>query len=196
MYNNMSVTCPCPEINTDLVPECCLKFKFTVHYTGSATTTSNPITVVAGTPNYSLELCCPTTKLKIPCANGTKRIILGLPLTYVKGCYVYSIIPPLISSSQLLFGPPYNANLIVSDVNTSAVLPIGMQIANGYLFVEIDVDGKIVNDDEPVDGECSGHLTLHFDKFDFPLNRKMKCCDIPCKPVIWNYSDTDNAIND
>lgn len=189
--------CPeiCPELIKDIVPECDLKLKFSSHYEGGSviyTEGSLPI-VTPATAKHLLSLCCETIKLNIACANATKRVILGLPLTYVEGCSVYSLtLPQILNSNLTTF--TYGANVEISTVDTNEVLPIGLQVANGYLFIEIDVDGKLVFADNDCNGECPASISLNFNKFEFGLTKKYKCCNVTCKPVAWKYADTVNPV--
>ena len=177
----------CPVIKTKVVPECDLKFKFGATYSGG--------TVVGGvitpaTVAHHINLCCNTVTLNVPCPNETKRIILGIPLVYVDGCYVYSLKLPSIAGPTL-YNNVYTSNIEVKTVVGDELLAIGLQVANGYLYVEIDVEGKLIVDEE----ECSASISLYFSVFDFELNRKMNCCHIKCKPVTWTYGDDANEVD-
>lgn len=188
--------CPeiCPELVKELVPECDLKLKFSLHYSGGAVVYSEGEPVVTpATARYFLNLCSDAVKLNIPCLNSTKRILLGLPLTYVEGCSIYSLVLPTINSSTLS-STVYTDNIEVSTADTNEVLPIGLQVANGYLFIEIHVEGKLTFADNDCNGECPASISLNFNTFNFELKKKFKTCNVTCKPVVWKYADTTNPI--
>ena len=181
----------CPEIITKVTPDCDLTFKFAATYSGGSV--DNGV-VTPATAAYHLNLCCKVIKLTVACSEGTKRIILGIPLTYVNGCNVYSLVLPNITNATLS-DYLYDANIVIEDVLYPGThLPIGLQVANGYLFVEIDVENHLILDESPVEGECNASINLSFSVFDFPLKKKLNCCHLKCKPVTWTYGDDENAI--
>ena len=171
----------CPELNCSLTPECDLKWKLSTDYTGTITDASGNIVATAITAN-KLELCSNVvTFSELECPENLNRIILGIPLVFVKKCHMYSVVIPAISDGPL--DPTQFPDIIeVKDGATGGqmnLFPIGIQIANGYMYVVIDVSNR-------TDPES---LTLCFNVFCFEITKKIvPCgCELKCKPITWTY---------
>jgi hypothetical protein len=169
-----------------VVAECDLNFKIFTSYSGSTVTSGD---IVPATPNNYLTLCCDTAKLKVNLSDDFTRIILGVPMLHTRDCYVYSLVPPDIADESLST-TTYTENLEVKDLVTGSVLGVGMQVLNGYLYIEIDIEGKVIKDE----CECLGTVYLCFSTFKFLLTPKVNCCEVDCKPITWNCTAPINEI--
>lgn len=180
-----------PNLNSKLTPDCNLDFKLSINPVG---TISNPqpgcINDInpAATVQCGLELCCDIVNFEnIPCPKNLNRLILCVPLMYLDSCHLYTIqVPPILNDE--LSTVTYSDNIIVKGCETNEILPIGLQVANGYLYVVIDITDQITVVIEP-DETCTKSLKLCFDRFCFNLCKKLRncACDLKCKSVIWQY---------
>jgi hypothetical protein len=166
--------------------ECDLEFKLLKTHSGS-TVSSGSIT--QATQTTYLTLCCDTAKLSVDLKSDVKRIVLGVPLLHLDNCYVYSLVPPDIANANLST-TVYSENIEVVDLVTGTILPVGLQVSNGYLLIEIDVDNKVVVDN----CNCSGSVILCFNTFKFALSARPNCCDVDCYPITWNSTYPVNPI--
>ena len=170
---------PCPKLHSTLTPDCDIDFKILTKFEN--TSSMRGVLIKSADISYKLELCKNRVVFKnLECAEKIKTVIFGIPLRFVEDCHIYTIVIPPIP------GPTDNY-VIVNEVNTDTKLNIEFQIANGYLYILIDITDPSGNSLIDFVGPDSPSLDLCFEKFAFDLKTKITSCDcnLNCKPVIW-----------
>lgn len=171
----------CLDLKCELTPDCNIKFKLSTDYTG--TDVSGNIIEAIATSSHKLELCSGLVKFtNLECAN-LKKLILGVPLVFVKNCHLYRLNLPDITG-DVFNNTAYASNIVVKCIDDDSAMNIGLQVANGYLYVIIDVEGKIVTI-----GEGAPSLEFCIELFCFDVTKKfIPCgCELKCKPITWSY---------
>lgn len=168
----------CPFLNNELHPDCGFKFKIATSVTGTAL---DPDTgnVIPGKITKQLQLCCNTVVFNnLDCDDNFNSLLLGIPLIFIDKCYKYTID---LSSVDI----ENSNNISVIDLTTNSQLITSIEIANGYLYIFIDVADKIIFDHV----SCKSKLLMSFNKFEFNLIQKItNCCDkIKCNPLTWSF---------
>ncbi len=162
----------CPEINecikSPIVPDNDFDFKILTNLTNTKTESGN----ISNTAKIShiLVLSNDTvTFSNLSCVNsGHTNIILALPLTFTKKCNVYSLVLPDIDSKKKF---KYNKYVIIKN-NNGVSLPVDLQVANGYLYIIINITDAHM--DTTFENKCK--IKLSFTKFFFNLNKNIVCC--------------------
>lgn len=196
------VSCPCScKPNKSLTDQCCnircidffqyiapddnLEFKVLTEMTNTLSTDGTVLNVA--TTQYILDLCKRTITFSDICcpSNDMNTIILGLPLIFLKKCFAYRLVLPDISNATSF---NYSNYIIVENMN-GTVLPVDLQIANGYLNIIIAIsDATTVTDNG-----CQ--IFLNFIKFNFELTRSLVFCisNLMCDPITWQYGFSPNV---
>lgn len=160
-----------------IAPKNELKFKLVSEITN--TEVEDGIITTPGTINKKLKLCCNIVEFdNIECSD-LNALILGIPITFSDKCNLYSLDIPNISDDSLI-----NEYMVVTcgDDNN---LVVDIQVANGYIYIIIDVpNDKVIHSNET----CLGSLVLCFETFCFDINKKVPLCHkVKCRPVTWSY---------
>ena len=173
------MTDTCPVLHDTLTPTCDIDFKIYTRFSG--TEINNGI-ISPASADYTLGICNNTVVFtNIECdAKSLGSVIMAIPLKFVKDCQLY-----MLDLQTILSSP--NNHLRVTEVNTGNVLLLDLQVANGYLYVEINVTDTNNNSLLIFDGVTAPSLELCFTRFSLPLRQKyVGCrCPVPCLPLTW-----------
>ncbi len=120
------------------------------------------------------NICCPTDEMS--------TIILGIPLIFLNKCSAYRMILPDISDATSF---DYSDFIIVENADQT-ILPVDLQVANGYLNVIIVISSA------STESENGCQINLTFTKFNFSLTKSLVFCtsNLICYPVTWKYGLT------
>jgi len=175
----------CPKLHSVLETDCTFDFKIGTQFINTSVPVDPADPKVLADCVNTLNLCEDTVLFKnVKCAKGLGSIILGVPLKWVDGCQQYTIRVPEIP------GGDTDLNVVVEETNTGTTLPVNFQVANGYLYVEINITDDNGGGDQNYfvfGGDDAPSLELCFKAFTFDLNKKYVGCRCPpkCLPVIW-----------
>ena len=174
----MTSVSDCPVLHFTLTPDCPFEFKLFRYFSGSGI---NDGVVTPATATYTLGLCKEGVLFKkIECgAQSLGSVILGVPLKLVEDCHNLSV-----NVAAILADP---SDYVIVESTSGAVLHLNIQVANGYLYIEITIVDGSGNSLIVFDGEDAPSLELVFSRFSLPLTRRFVGCECQssCLPVVW-----------